>query len=234
MLLLVLSLGLFSFSFAQSYAVFSRKTTIVDHSYLAVFSDDNSCYCFRKAKKDMVIYVDAPTGTEDRTNGEISLFKQDWPVPSCPILFVGAEFNLFVRFGVAGELNFGAEHRANLTKGHTGARFRVYYHSKRYSVQGREIANLDVDDTSSYGPETITILSPLGAATYSVQDYTNRSNTSSQDLSYSGAVVTVFKGGRQIATYNVPVGHIGTSWTVFELVNGEVTPVNRITNEYPR
>jgi hypothetical protein len=112
-----------------------------------------------------------------------------------------------------------------------GTKFNVYYSSKRYSYANVELANLDVDDTSSYGPETITILKPInGRLVYAVHDYSNRGSSNSEKLSYSGAVVNVFKGGRQVASYNVPTGQIGVYWIVFELVDGQIQPINSLTN----
>lgn len=116
-----------------------------------------------------------------------------------------------------------------------GSNFRVYYSSKSYRHNGSEVANLDVDDTTSYGPETITLLRPVdGRTVYAVHDYSNKSSTSSDRLSYSEAVVTVFKGGRQIATYHVPTGQTGVYWVVFALeADGIPIPINTVTNINP-
>jgi len=115
-----------------------------------------------------------------------------------------------------------------------GNPFNIYYSDKRYSYSGVEIANLDVDDTTSYGPETVTILQPISGRTiYAVHDYTNKASTNSNKLSYSGAVVTVFKGGQRVATYNVPTGQVGTYWNVFIFNNGQIMPVNSISNTKP-
>ena len=116
-----------------------------------------------------------------------------------------------------------------------GGSFDVYYAKKSYSVGGEEYANLDVDDTTSYGPETITIKKSLsGKCVYAVHDYSNKSSSSSDKLGYSEAFVTVYKGGQEYATFNVPVGEIGTYWVVFELSpDGTITPINAITNSKP-
>lgn len=113
--------------------------------------------------------------------------------------------------------------------------FNVYYSDKVYRYDGVEMANLDVDDTSSYGPETITILEDIyGTYTYAVHNYSNRNSSSSTALSFSGAVVRVFVGSVQIAEYNVPVDQVGTYWTVFEIAgNGRIRPINTISNTKP-
>lgn len=113
--------------------------------------------------------------------------------------------------------------------------FNVYYSDKVYRYDGVEMANLDVDDTSSYGPETITILENIyGTYTYAVHNYSNRNSSSSTALSFSGAVVRVFVGSVQIAEYNVPTDQVGTYWTVFEIAgNGRILPINTISNTKP-
>lgn len=116
-----------------------------------------------------------------------------------------------------------------------GDNFNVFYSQKSYSYDGEEYANLDVDDTNSYGPETITIVKPIaGKSIYAVHDYSNRGNSDSEKLSYSGAFITVFNGGRQVAAYNVPTGLIGNYWVVFEITSdGIITPINAVTNTKP-
>ena len=111
--------------------------------------------------------------------------------------------------------------------------FHIYYMSKAYNYQGTQMANLDVDDTSSYGPETITILKDVyGTYTYYVHDYSNKGSSSSTALSRSGAVVKVFSGSEQIAEYHVPTNQTGTYWTVFTIdQNGNIVPVNTVSNQ---
>lgn len=113
--------------------------------------------------------------------------------------------------------------------------FNLYYSDKQYYFNDIEMANLDVDDTSSYGPETITILENIhGAYTYAVHDYSHRSSSDSTALSLSGAVVRVFVGSEQIGEYHVPTDQVGTYWTVFQISgSGRVVPINSISNIKP-
>ncbi len=117
----------------------------------------------------------------------------------------------------------------------SGGSFNVFYNDKVYTYNGTEMANLDVDDTTSYGPETITILENIyGSYIYAVHDYSHRGSTNSKALSSSGAVVRVFIGSSQVAEYNVPTDQVGTYWTVFEIAgNGRILPVNSISNTKP-
>jgi hypothetical protein len=90
---------------------------------------------------------------------------------------------------------------------------------------------LDVDDTDSYGPETITIydFNSTKYYKYCVVDYTNCSggNYRSMEMSNSMACVNVYSSEGLIATYNVPTGNEGVIWEVFEIRNGQITPIQR-------
>lgn len=90
--------------------------------------------------------------------------------------------------------------------------------------------NLDVDDVTSYGPETITINSVTdGLYKYFVKDFTNcrSQNYTSMDMSYSGATVFVFSGSGQNTVFHVPVGEPGVIWEVFEIRNKQIIPIQR-------
>lgn len=108
----------------------------------------------------------------------------------------------------------------------------IYYNSPSYL----NIANLDVDDTSSYGPETITLFTEKdGTYTYSVHDYTNRDSKSSKALSNSSAKVKFYYnigGKEQLVEYVVPSGKSGNVWKVFSFVvsNGaiDVSSINEL------
>lgn len=113
--------------------------------------------------------------------------------------------------------------------------FNVYYSSKNYYYGGIEMANLDVDDTTSYGPETVTILEDIyGTYTYAVHDYSHKDSNDSNALSLSGAVVRVFVGSKQIGEYHVPTDQVGTYWTVFKISgSGRIVPINSVSNIKP-
>ncbi len=105
----------------------------------------------------------------------------------------------------------------------------VYYRNKKANVNGSKLADLDLDDTTSYGPETVTIhMADSGTFRYSVHNYSNRNSYSSNALAKSGAQVEVYQGNDCIATYHVP-NMAGTVWTVFDFKDGVITPVNTMT-----
>jgi uncharacterized protein YfaP (DUF2135 family) len=106
------------------------------------------------------------------------------------------------------------------------ARLGSYGGSNPYS----DYANLDRDDVTSFGPETITISQLVdGVFRYSVHDYSNRGSTSSMALANSGAQVELYRGNTKINTFNVPSGRGGTLWTVFEIENDEVNAINEMS-----
>lgn len=111
--------------------------------------------------------------------------------------------------------------------GRAGERFHVYWLNKT-----EEYVDLDLDDTLYQGPETTTIRHQLsGVYRFSVHDFSNRSKTSSTELSNSGARVEVYRAGGLAASFNVPNNQGGTLWTVFEMNGNVITPVNSMTYE---
>lgn len=110
----------------------------------------------------------------------------------------------------------------------SGERYHMYYPYSGNNSPWPTVVKLDVDDVSSYGPETTTLYQQLSGGTYrfSVHDYSNRNLTSSTALSNSSAMVRVYGTTGLIATYNIPPNHGGTLWKVFELKNGILTTLN--------
>lgn len=109
----------------------------------------------------------------------------------------------------------------------------VYYPADKKVARknGANVVTLDVDDTTSYGPETTTILVPLtGKYTFYVHDFTNQSRNPCDKMAASGATVTVDLGreGEEPLVFHVP-NQPGTLWEVFSYENGVITPVNRMT-----
>ncbi|MBO0593674.1 hypothetical protein I2486_19925 [Cellulophaga sp. E16_2] len=79
-------------------------------------------------------------------------------------------------------------------------------------------ANLDVDDTDSYGPETITIAKKKQGEkyVYAVHNYSDRKLINNANLSnVSGAKVYIYIGNTLVKTYSMPVGKKGNIWIPF-------------------
>lgn len=112
-----------------------------------------------------------------------------------------------------------------------GGRFHIYWNNKVYEDAETEV-NLDRDDVSSFGPETITVINQItdGTYKYNVFNYSGWQITESnkKDLAKSSAKVEVYKGNNLIQTYNVPTNIDGNMWKVFEIVDGEIKTINKI------
>ncbi|EAT11395.1 tetratricopeptide repeat protein [Bermanella marisrubri] len=101
-----------------------------------------------------------------------------------------------------------------------------------FSDKVGDSANLDVDDTTSYGPETITIEQKFDDQryVYAVHDYTNGANNrkDSKDMGFSNARVEVYVGQTLIRTYRVQPDKTATSWVVFGVdENGAFHDINQ-------
>ncbi len=108
-----------------------------------------------------------------------------------------------------------------------GESFHVYYSRKNQYYDGENICNLDYDDTSSYGPEHIT-LKAVGTEPYYY--YLHR-YAGSGSLATSGAKVTIEQNNVLIAEFHVPT-NLGSYdyWNVFAIVDGEIVVNNTITS----
>lgn len=117
-------------------------------------------------------------------------------------------------------------HVAGLTQ--AGNNFHVYYQNKTASDGNVLVCDLDVDDTDSFGPETIT-LKPQHLKPYYYYIY----NYSDDDsIANSQAKVEVFKGNRLIRSFNIPVNQgDGRYWNLFAIVNGNIITNNTVTVE---
>ncbi|WP_438711326.1 tetratricopeptide repeat protein [Aquimarina muelleri] len=90
--------------------------------------------------------------------------------------------------------------------------------------------NLDVDDTDSYGPETITIDKKKYGVEYSffIHDFTNYELPHSKELSNSDAKVYVYIGSSLIKTFYIPSHVTGNIWDVFKIsAEGEIITINK-------
>ncbi len=93
------------------------------------------------------------------------------------------------------------------------------------------ISMLDVDDTSSYGPETTTIYDLNTSYAYCVYDYSSGGNPDRSRLAQSNAIIKVYTYGSSVPrVFELPSGN-GTWWNVFKINNGLIIPIQTITNE---
>ena len=113
----------------------------------------------------------------------------------------------------------------------TGA--HVYY-SYKGSRTGAPWAQLDVDDTTSYGPENVSVyqFTPVGAAVYKYYVY---NYAGSGSLATSGARVSVQGPGTVLRNFTCPGGSTSARyWHVFNMTAaGTVIPVNVLRTTAP-
>jgi hypothetical protein len=108
--------------------------------------------------------------------------------------------------------------------------YHVYW-ANRGNCNTFPFACLDVDDTTSFGPETITIKQRYaGTYVYAVYNYSNETAITS-----SGGRVQIYGPSGLVATYNVPTSGNGRWWYVFDLngSTGQITPRNVIQTNSP-
>ena len=100
--------------------------------------------------------------------------------------------------------------------------FHVYWANRTGYYNGEIVASLDVDDTSSYGPETVTITFDAsmvengGELRYCVFNF-SRGNLG--ELSESNATVRVYKGNNLEKTFHVTKNQEAYVWHVFKITN---------------
>ena len=86
---------------------------------------------------------------------------------------------------------------------------------------GQTIAELDVDDTDGYGPETTTLYDINGTYEFRVVDFTG-----SGTMSSSGAVVQVYTPDSS-SPVEIPIcGGLENGWLVCRIDHGVVTVLN--------
>ncbi len=105
-------------------------------------------------------------------------------------------------------------------------RFHIAYYNKGSSTSS-PYAELDHDDVTSYGPETITIYQQFdGVYRYSVHRFAGSGSLTTT----SNAHVAVYRGNTLWKEYDVPSSGSGDVWTVFELDGTEIRKIGTIGN----
>ena len=108
-----------------------------------------------------------------------------------------------------------------------GGDFHVYFSDKTAGDGDVELCSLDYDDTTSYGPEHVT-LKPTGAGPYYY--YVHR-YSSDGSVATSGAKITVHQGNTLIREFDVPFNQGGgIYWNVFAIKDGQLIVKNTITD----
>jgi PKD repeat protein len=111
-----------------------------------------------------------------------------------------------------------------------GTAYHIFYLYKG-STKSAPYDTLDIDDITSFGPETMTIyqIKP-GEYHYFIYNFSG-----SPDITTSNAVVQIFNDNGLLQTLQVPTSGSGLYWDVFTLdgTTGNFTIVNRIVDTEP-
>ena len=193
------------------------------------------------------------TFTSSEINGSDGFYFATLPLGNYTVFaskdgFVSSTFNIIVQEGrtegqngVLSPIISGDSYRIVLTWGENpndldshvegqcsdGSYFHVYYQDMSAYDGSIEVCNLDVDDTTSYGPETITLNPTTNNAYY----YYIFRYAGSGTVASSSAKINVYQGDNLIRTFNVPT-NLGESdyWNVFAIKNGQLIEENTITD----
>ena len=108
----------------------------------------------------------------------------------------------------------------------TPSGYHVYFANSAPSGAG---ANLDVDDVSGYGPETITITAQeSGTYGYYVYNFSG-----SPEITTSGAEVHIFDETGLLEAVSVPTSGSGLYWNVATLSGSTLTIIDEISSTTP-
>lgn len=114
-----------------------------------------------------------------------------------------------------------------------GDNYHIYFSAKNPTAARGE-AQLDVDDTSSYGPETVTFTAQPGEVyVYYILDYTNRDSTQSRAMASSGAKIELYSGNQHLQTFHISTSARGKYWEVFRIENGQLIVVDAVSDSIP-
>ncbi len=102
-----------------------------------------------------------------------------------------------------------------------GGYVHTYFGNREVTKNGSVVAELDVDDTSGYGPETLTLHETSGEFEYLVDDFTD-----SGMIASSGATVKIYVGSSLYQTLTVPAD-VDDVWHVCTIRNGNIEITNR-------
>lgn len=108
--------------------------------------------------------------------------------------------------------------------------YHIYFGDKG-QIDGFPYAMLDLDDTTSYGPETTTMVRNYdGTYQYAVHRFAGEGS-----LTTSDAIVEIYRGDALIQTVEVPPTGTGDWWVVATVdgITGYITIFNYITNTSP-
>ncbi|MCL6601594.1 MAG: S-layer homology domain-containing protein [Paenibacillus sp.] len=147
-----------------------------------------------------------------------------------------------IRIVLTWDLNPSDEDSHLIGPGPNDTIFHTWYSDREFTYNDVLYADLDHDDTDSYGPETTTIRKRVdGVYTFYVNNFSGNGTDDTETLAASGAKVEIYNGNNStpVKTYNVPVGdNKGSFWNVFNMTvdgsNLTFEDTNNLTDTEPR
>ena len=104
-----------------------------------------------------------------------------------------------------------------------GSNIHVFFGDQRATSGGAAIADLDLDDTDGYGPETTTIHNLEGVYTFSVVDFLETGT-----MAQEGATVKIYLPGQDPVTVQLGSGSgVNNVWEVCKIDHGRLEVLNR-------
>lgn len=118
-----------------------------------------------------------------------------------------------------------------------GSNFHIAFYDMDAYDGDTHIANLDLDDVTSYGPETVTFEPLTGKkCVYFVHNFSGNETVGDTErtLANSNARVRLYKGNELLQTYHVPTD-LGSYryWTVFSIENDVIKNINGFSDTEP-
>lgn len=159
-------------------------------------------------RKDSIATLAGVSGGKLTNTLRVGAYAADTTLPDCLALGQAGA-------GITMKLTWGALPRDLDSHLFTPSGTHVYYSSKG-SLLAAPFANLDVDDTSSYGPEVVTLTRLMvGTYKYSIFNY---SGYSSGSITAAGARVELNIPGRTLELFAPLAGETSTTnwWNLFE------------------
>lgn len=99
----------------------------------------------------------------------------------------------------------------------SGSSFRLFFGDMNITIGGRQIASLDVDDMTGYGPETTTLYTTNGVFDFVVSDFLTTGT-----MATSGATVKIYMPGQSTPTVVNMSGSVVDDWYVCTIDHGEL------------
>ena len=188
-----------------------------------IVTDENGCYSVTLPIGNYTLYAEKPGFVAVSFNIVVQTVATNNQNASITPIISGDKFRVVLTWGLDPR-DLDSHMEGTLSN---GGKFHVFYGSKSAFDGEVEVCNLDVDDVTSYGPETITLNATNSTPYYF---YIHRF-AGSGSIATSSAKIMLYQGENLVATFNVPTD-LGSDdyWNVFAISNGELVIKNTMTS----